>query len=140
MYEGYGAYGGMWSEAFVPLILAFLALVFLAPIIDGIVQALQKCLEWLPVKYNDFGTVLFFAITVGVAYVICWRADFQFYAYLNVNFRTLEEAWLATALLLSGGTVGIRKRFELAQTIPAGIWGGLGSAVARMVRKDGDPK
>lgn len=135
MFESYGS--GLWSEAFVPLILAFLALVFIAPILDGVTQAIEYMIERSPCKYNDLGRVPLYIVTTAVGYGICWLGKFDFYAYLNLQFER-EVGWLFTAMLLSGGTIGVRKHFELANTIPVSIWGGIGSAIRRVTGRDGD--
>lgn len=129
-------YGGMWSDTFVPLVRAFLLLLFLMPPADGMIQLTERIVRWLPVRYNNLGTIVLFLATVGVAYCICWRADFDFYEHLGAQF-TKQEGWLFTAILMSLGTTGLRQKFEVLQLIPLSLWGGIGSAVRRAIDKDG---
>ena len=127
----------MFEEAFVPLALAFLALVFLAPLTDGVSQFLEKIMVRIPRLPNSFSDVVSFVVTVGVGYVICWLGKFDFYAYLNLQFSQ-EVGWLFTAILLAGGTKVLRQRFELANTIPLSVFGGLSSAVKRAGRSNNE--
>ena len=120
----------MFEEAFVPLILAFLTLVFFTPLIDGVVMFLERVMLHIPKLPNNFGARVSFVITVGVAYCLCWRAGFDFYAHLGNSF-TQQEGWLVTALLLSGGTTALKRHFDLANLIPVGIFGGIASAIRR---------
>ena len=127
----------MFEEAFVPLALAFLALVFLAPLTDGVSQFLENIMVRIPRLPNSFSDVVSFVVTVGVGYVICWLGKFDFYAYLNLQFSQ-EVGWLFTAILLAGGTKVLRQRFELANTIPLSVFGGLSSAVKRAGRSNNE--
>ena len=120
----------MFEDAFVPLALAFLGLVFFSPLIDGVVLFLERIMLHVPRLPNTFGARVSFVLTVAVAYCLCWRAGFDFYAYLGMNF-TQQEGWLVTAILLSGGTKALKRYFDLANLIPMGVFGGLASALKR---------
>lgn len=123
----------IFEEAFVPLSLAFLALVFFAPIVDGVVMFLERVMLHFPRLPNNFGARASFLLTVLVAYCLCWRAEFDFYAYLGMGFSR-HEGWLITAILLSGGTKALKRYFDLANLIPVSIFGGISSAVKRVGR------
>lgn len=141
MYEGqyFPQNTSFFEQQFVPLALAFIALVFLAPMIDVLVQWLENVMRKIPKLPDQFEPAGAYFITVAVAYIICWQGEFDFFAYVNLNFDPWQ-GYLLTAMILSGGTKWVRSNFELANSIPAMLTGGLMSTMYKIVTRKASDK
>ncbi len=116
MLESVGA-----AEKVINLIIPFIALAFLSVMIDKLVLVLEDISEKLPFLPNEFPWWFNYFVVLSLAYYIVWQGNYNFWAYLNVNFNFMWQGYLMTALILSGGSSLVKHSFSLVDTIPGNI-------------------
>ncbi len=121
-------------EQVVSLIIPFIALAFLSVMIDKLVLVLENISEKIPHFPDEFPWWLNYFIVLSIAYYIVWQGNYDFWAYLNVNFNYMWQGYLMTALILSGGSALIKVSFSLVDIIPVSI-SGVTTTIRRMVIK-----
>jgi hypothetical protein len=72
-------------------------------------------IPWLP---NKFEPEIAYLIVFAVAFLICWRGNFNFFSSLNFTFAHDYEGWIYTAALLSGGSAFVKASFGMISSIP----------------------
>lgn len=124
----------MYTDPFVPLVIAFIAVIFLAIPVDGIIQGSEKIMENTPKLPDTFGIAFTYVLTIGISYALVWDAKFDFFSYVNLNF-TPWVGFLMTAIMVGTGTKVLKSRFDLMSLIPMNVVGGLRSTMLRITDK-----
>lgn len=117
---------------FISLIIPFVALVLYAHMIDKLIQVLGDIMlrtHCLPEKIE---ASLAYVVILILAYLNCWQADWKFFSYLDINYMYDWESYLASALLISGGSVFVKEGFSIINVIPMSLQG-ISSAVRGVV-------
>lgn len=128
---------GFYDSPFVPLIIGFIGLIFLAHAADGMFKILNRFFtdklfprtKFLPNELSDEAAALLIII---ILYHICLLGKFDFWAYINFAFP-YPWGYVMTAFTAAGGTSELRSRFETMNLIPMSIGSGLTSTAARVV-------
>jgi hypothetical protein len=120
-----------YEDPFVPLIVAIIAVIFLAIPIDAIIQGSEEIMETTPKLPNTYGTAFTYLLTISISYALVWDAGFDFFRYVNLEF-TPWVGFLMTAIMVGAGTKVLRDRFDLMSLIPVGVIGGLKSTMLRI--------
>lgn len=125
----------MWTETFIPITLGFLAIIFLSVPVDGIILGSEKIMMKTKGLPNEFGVFITYLLTISLAYFIVQDVQFNFYAYLNVEFQSEWLQNLLNAVLVGCGTKALRQRFETISLIPMNI-SGLTSTMSNIIGRN----
>ncbi|HBX22682.1 MAG TPA: hypothetical protein DEF34_03440 [Desulfotomaculum sp.] len=134
----YMSVGGFYESPFVPLIIGFIGLIFLAWVADVTFKVLNKLFtdrlfprfKMLPDHLSDEAAAL---VIVILLYEVCYWGQFDFSAYIGFSFPS-PGGYVATAIASAAGTNELRSRFETMSLIPMSIGSGLLSTATRAVR------
>lgn len=121
---------------FINLIIPFIALVLYSKMIDKLTEVLGDIMlkvKWLP---DSFEASLAYLFILAVAFLNCWQADWSFFSYLDINYKYDWENYLASALVISGGSAFVREGFSAIETIPMSLQG-IASTVRNVVSGKG---
>lgn len=109
-------------NAYSLLCFACIALAVASKMIDIFINWIENIMVkfiFLPDKIED---TLKFIFIGGLGYIFCWQANYSFFDYLVViDFNYTWEGWLATALILRGGSVFIEILFKMIEKVPSFI-------------------
>lgn len=109
-------------DMFTTLAVAFIGVCILVVMIDQIMIFLQTLLAKIPALPDEFEWYISYAMVVFMSYIVVWRSHFSFFEYLNFEFNHDWEGYLLTAIMISGGSVFIKKQWDLMNYIPTGIF------------------
>lgn len=109
-------------NAYSLLCFACIALAVTSKMIDIFINWIENIMVkfiFLPDKIED---TLKFIFIGGLGYIFCWQANYSFFDYLVViDFNYTWEGWLATALILRGGSAFIEILFKMIEKVPSFI-------------------
>ncbi len=110
-------------QEIISLAIPFIAIAIFATMIDIITQAIEIATERVPKMPDYLGSFTTYLVVLIISFLICWQGRFDLFKYLAIEFQQPWQGWLFTALVISGGSSFVRKKFGLINDIPSGIYG-----------------
>ncbi|MDD4411968.1 MAG: hypothetical protein PHO58_05715 [Bacilli bacterium] len=105
------------------LCFACIALAVLSKMIDIFIDWIENIMLKINFLPDQIENTLKFIFIGALGYVFCWQANYSFFDYLVViKFNYVWEGWLATALILRGGSKFVEIIFKMInEKIPSFI-------------------
>jgi hypothetical protein len=101
---------------------ACMALGVIAKGIDIIIVWLEGIMQKINFLPDEIEHTFKFIILFAIGYIFCWQANYSFFDYLVViKFNYIWEGWLATALILKGGSKFVEMIFAIIEKVPSFI-------------------
>jgi len=101
-------------NAYELLCFACIALAVVSKMIDIFINWIENLMEKSDFFPDKIENTLKFVFVGGLGYLFCWQANYSFFDYLIViNFNYVWEGWLATALILRGGSKFVEVIFKI---------------------------
>jgi hypothetical protein len=96
------------------LCFACIALAVLSKMIDIFIDWIENIMLKIIFLPDQIENTMKFIFIGALGYVFCWQANYSFFDYLVViNFNYVWEGWLATALILRGGSAFVEAIFKI---------------------------
>lgn len=96
------------------LCFACIALAVVSKMIDIFINWIENIMQRINFLPDEIENTLKFIFIGVLGYVFCWQANYSFFDYLVViNFNYVWEGWLATALILRGGSAFVEAIFKI---------------------------
>lgn len=126
-------------DVIVSLILPFIGLAILSLMIDKATRALEGIMHSIPNLPDKFEWWFAYLIVLGSSYLVVQEGNFDFFSYININFRYDWERYLFTALIISGGSSFVKSSFGMIELIPSAVRG-VGSTVRNVFKSNVVPE
>lgn len=115
------------------LIIPFITLSLLSVLIDRLLMVLERIVNRIPHLPDRFEPQIAYLLILIFSYGISYYSGFRFFSYLGLLFMYDWMDFLATALLISGGSTFIRNSYDMMNSMP-GILGGLTSSIKSLFK------
>jgi len=107
----------------VDLIIPFIVLGMISLGAEQATKTLEAIMNRIKGLPDYFEWYIAYIIVVIIGYLFCWQGNWSLFNYLDVNFNYKWQSYLATSLLLSSGSTGVKKVFDMIEAIPNNISG-----------------
>lgn len=114
----------------VNVILPLAGVCIISVMVDVAILVLEKIMGAIKGFPDVIEGPIAYILVLIVSFLIFWQGNFDLFLYFTFQFNYEWQGFLMTALVVSGGSIFIRKQFDTINTIPAGF-----SSVTATVRK-----
>jgi len=105
----------------INVILPLTAVCIISVMVDVMMVVLEKVMHDVPKLPDHFEWPIAYVLIVLATFYIFWQGNFDLFTYFGLSFNHAWQGYLMTSLVVSGGSVFIRKQFDTINTIPAGF-------------------